>query len=168
MIIDYQPEHMLAIQWQREQEGYGTSRSHAEAVGHSWSAKTALQDGVPVMCAGIMEVWEQRAMAWAAVDWRANRATFLEAHKAMLPELDRAPFRRLEMYVKPGFFAAWRWAQLLGFTYESTMKAGSPDGKDLFVFVRLNGRAAYEMLTEKRHAVRSRVHGRRASARSRR
>lgn len=165
MIVDYEPDHLLAIQWQKEQQGYATTRSHAEAVAHSWRAKTALQDGIPVMCAGIMEVWQNRAMAWAAVDWRVNRATFMEAHRAMQAELDRAPFRRLEMYVKPGFAQAWRWAQVLGFHYESIMKAGAPDGGDLVVFARLNGCAAYEALAGKRDAIRSRGNVRSSGAR---
>lgn len=146
MIIDYTPEHLLSIQWQREQGGYGTTRAHAEGVACGWRQKTALQDGIVVACAGILPIWEGRAMAWAAIDYRIRRATFLEMHRAMLAALDVAPFKRLEMYVKPDFPEAWRWAQRLGFTCESRMQAGAPDGKDLWVFTRIRGRAVREKL----------------------
>lgn len=153
MIIEYEPAHLLAIQWQRGQEGFGSTEAHAKAVATSWSVKTAVQDGIVVACAGIMEVWAGRGMAWAAIDHRISRKTLLEVHRAVMPELDRAPFHRLEMYVKPGFAAAWRWAEALGFSYESTLRKGSPDGSDLFVFARLNGGLATAQLKGNRYAV---------------
>lgn len=165
MLVDYEPEHLINLEWQPQQAGYGSSRVHAEAVAQGYSAYTVLQDGMPVICAGLMELWKGRAMAWAAFDYRADGHSLLIAHRRIQRELARAPFRRLEMYVKPGFLEAWRWAEMLGFTLESTMRAGAPNGGDLFVFVRLNGRSAFDALTGKQNAIRNGRPGRGSGSR---
>ncbi len=75
-------------------------------------------------------------MCWASFDIDA-KPVMLEAHRRTRQELDRAPFKRLEMYVIPGFLQAWRWALMLGFEVESLKECGSPDGQDMFVFKRI-------------------------------
>lgn len=145
MIVPFEPEHLVNIRYQPGQAGGFQSRENAEAVAQGWCAYSAIHDGRALICAGITELWPGRAMAWAAFDYAA-RPVFLEAHRRTLLEIDRAPYNRLEMYVRPGFAEAARWAELLGFTLESCMKRGAPDGKDLLVYTAFKqSRAAREL-----------------------
>lgn len=147
MLVAYEPWHLLEIRHQPWQQGANQTIEHAQGLAASHCAYTALCDrtGRPLACAGIIEIWHQRAMCWTALDHEA-RPVMLQAHRRMMAELDRAPFKRLEMYVVPGFIEAWRWAELLGFAVESTLEAGSPDGRDLFVFKRIKRGKATQRL----------------------
>lgn len=138
MIVEFQPEHLLEIRHQKWQRGAMQTIEHARALVTGHCAYTALCNctGHPLICAGIVEIWHDRAACWASFD-RDSRPVILEAHRRTRQELARAPFKRLEMYVIPGFMQAWRWAEMLGFTLECTMEAGSPDGRDMFVFKRI-------------------------------
>lgn len=138
MIVPYEPEHLLAIRHQRWQEGAQQTMEHAQALLHGYSAYTAINitTGRPLICAGICPIWTGRAFCWASFDYEA-RPVFAEAFLRMRKEIGQAPFKRLEMYVAPGFLEAWRFAEMLGFSVECTMEAGSPDGKDMFVFKRI-------------------------------
>lgn len=75
-------------------------------------------------------------MCWASMDFEC-RPVMIQAHRRTMQELDRAPFKRLEMYVLPGFIQAWRWAEMLGFKVEVLKECGSPDSRDIFVFKRI-------------------------------
>ena len=147
MIVDYKPEHLLEIRHQEWQRGANQTMEHAQAMMHGHCAYTAIGKaaGRALICAGIMELWPGRAMCWASFDFEA-RPVMVQAFLRMRRELDRSPFKRLEMYVVPGFIQAWRWAEMLGFKLESTMEAGSPDGRDLFVFKRIRRGAAFRRL----------------------
>lgn len=152
MIVDYEPDHLLKLNWQGEQLHSGAkTRGHAEVVATGWCAYTALgARGKPLICAGIIELWPGRAMAWAAFDWAA-RPVMLEAHRRALAELDRCPYKRVEMYARPGFAEAVKWAKLLRFDLESCMKHGAPDGSDLLVYARFKrSRAVRELLWNSR------------------
>lgn len=137
-IVAYEPRHLLELRHQEWQRGSTYTLADAEILMQGHCAFTALCDvsGRPLVCAGIVPLWPNRAMCWANLDIDA-RPVMLQAHRRTLTEIDRAPFKRLEMYVVPGFVSAWRWAEMLGFKLESVMEAGSPSGKDLFVFARI-------------------------------
>lgn len=147
MIVPYEPEHLLEIRHQRWQAGATQTIEHARSLALSHAAYTALhpQSCRPLICAGIIEMWTNRAMCWASFDYEA-KPVMAEAFLRMRKEIGQAPFKRLEMYVTPGFIEAWKFADLLGFTLEGTMEAGSPDGRDLFVFKRIKRSAAVRRL----------------------
>lgn len=148
MIVDFEPDHLLQLRFQKDQQGFGAqTRSNAESVAQGWSQKTAfLTPDQPLACAGISELWPGRAMAWAALDYDAG-PVLREITKACRVELDRCPYKRIEMYVRPGVVAAVKWAKMLGFELESRMQYGAPDGTDLLVYVRFKrSRAVRELL----------------------
>jgi hypothetical protein len=147
MIVPFEPWHLLEIRHQPWQKGATQTLEHAQAVASGYCAYTAIQQstGRPLACSGICELWAGRAMCWASLDIDA-RPAFPAMHRRMKRELDLAPFKRLEMYVTPGFLQAWRWAEMLGFVLEGLMEAGSPDGRDLYVFKRIKrGAVAREL-----------------------
>ena len=138
MIVDYEPEHLLEIRHQDWQRGANQTIEHARSLTLGHCAYTAICNDTkrPLVCAGIAELWTGTAMCWASFDVDA-RSVIVEAHRRTRQELDRAPFKRLEMYVLPGFWQAWRWAHMLGFQVECLKECGSPDGRDIYVFKRI-------------------------------
>lgn len=138
MIVDYKPEHLLEIRHQPWQRGATQTIEHARTLTLGHCAYTALcdQTGRALICAGIIELWTGTAMCWASMDFEC-RPVMIQAHRRTMQELDRAPFKRLEMYVLPGFIQAWRWAEMLGFKVEVLKECGSPDSRDIFVFKRI-------------------------------
>lgn len=120
---------------------------HATALLHGHSAYTAVdrETGQALICAGICPIWPGRGFCWASFD-RDCRPVFTEAFLRMRKEIGQAPFKRLEMYVTPGFLEAWRFAEMLGFTVECEMEAGAPDGRNMFVFKRIKRGAAVRRL----------------------
>lgn len=141
MIIPYEPEHLLSLKFQPGQVATNQTTENARAMALGGIAMTAIADGRPLACAGILELWPGRGMAWAALDADAGRV-MVEITRRMRLELARTPFRRVELYAHPTFPAAIRWAHMLGFEFETCMRCGDPGGGDLLVFRRIKPRAA--------------------------
>lgn len=110
---------------------YGVS---IERAGQSY---TVWVDGAPILCAGLIPLWQDRATAWALVSMHAGRH-FFSIHRAVRGFLKQAPYRRIEATVQAGFPEAWRWIQLLGFEHEGLMRAYAPDGSDHHLFARVS------------------------------
>lgn len=103
--------------------------------GEAW---TALVDARPVACAGLVEVWEGRAYAWALLAEDAG-PHMLAVTREIRSRIALAPFRRIEMAVAAGFTAGCRWAGMLGFICETPqpMRAYLPDGRDAWLYARV-------------------------------
>jgi hypothetical protein len=137
-IVPFKAEHIAMIRLQEEQmylSGWVT-QEQADALEHS-IAYTALDDGVPVACAGLVEHWEGRASVWAFLAAMGpNR--FIAVHRACMAFLDVCYTRRVEMSVDCNFKEAHRWAKMLGFTMEAErMEAYSPDGRSCALYARV-------------------------------
>ena len=132
-VIPYAPHHALLMHVQPGQEleaGISTAKTrHGEAI-------TVTLDGLPMVCAGLIEIWPGRAYAWALLDKDAGRV-LLRATKEIRSRLDRSSFARVEMAAAVDFEQASRWAMLLGFKRECLARKYLPDGRDAFIFVRV-------------------------------
>ena len=106
----------------------------------------ALKDGGPAFScwhgdqvlgsAGLVGQWNGGMLAWAILSADAGRY-FLEIHRAVLHALATYAPRRTEMAVQVGHDAAHRWARMLGFVREGTMRAWLPDGSDCDLYARV-------------------------------
>lgn len=110
--------------------------------GRSW----AMVDGCGhvVACAGVIPMWDGRAHAWALVGERPKRSHLLALTRTMLNHLRmlNAEYRRIDICVDTHWRNAHRWAKMLGFEREGTMKAYNPDGRDFDSYARIdNGRS---------------------------
>lgn len=137
----YRPEHLRALELQQAQahfRGQADDEAYARALaipGHSFTA----MDGDRVIgCAGCVEIWDNRAMAWALVSRDAGR-NMVGVHRAVLGFLMAAKWRRVEAYVDAGFEPGMRWMELLGFRLDTPepMRAFRPDGGNCFLFSRI-------------------------------
>ena len=101
---------------------------------NSW---TAVVEGEPIACAGIMTYWPGRYHAWAYMSPATGRhMRWLTAEtQKVLQKVEG----RLEMAVLQGFKAGHKWARVLGFSVEAPlMKRYGPDGADYVGYVRFN------------------------------
>ena len=100
----------------------------------------SLIDGNKILCcAGIIDIWDGRAMAWALVGKDAGKC-FFEIHKNVSAALRLHPAKRVEMAVHVDFKQAHRWAKMLGMTCETpdtVMKSYLPDSSDCKLYARI-------------------------------
>lgn len=132
-LIDLERHHLRLIRPQDAQVAEVTADSLAGPIGKGW---TAVADGVPICCGGVMPVWEGRGYCWTLIDRDAG-PHMLGLTRAIRSLLDRSGWRRLEMAVDAEFEAGARWAVLLGFRLECHAPKYLPNGRDALVYVRL-------------------------------
>ena len=100
----------------------------------SW---TIVCGGEPTMCAGFVEQWPGRTIAWAFLNHKsASHMTYIT--RRVRDALAKVK-GRIELTVRCDFDAGHRWARLLGFSVETyVMKAYGPEGEDHTSYVRHN------------------------------
>jgi hypothetical protein len=101
-------------------------------------AYTVMVEDEPIACAGLMEIWPGRAMAWSYLSATAG-AHMLGVTRAVRAFLDLKAPRRTELYVDAGFEAGRRWAELLGFRCETPepMAYFEADGRAQYLYSRI-------------------------------
>jgi hypothetical protein len=97
---------------------------------------TARSGGRIVCCAGVVNLWEGRASAWALLSADAGRC-MTALHRAVVEFLDGCGIERVEAYVVPDFMPGHRWARMLGFEFEGTLRAFQR-GQDMVMYARVN------------------------------
>jgi hypothetical protein len=112
------------------------NRKYRDAMILSGPAYAGLCDGRVMAIAGISEQWEGRGIAWSLLSPNIGHH-FIEIHRAVVRALAQTHMRRIEAHVDPTFNSAVRWIQMLGFTYEGTMKRFDPDGRDMDLYARI-------------------------------
>jgi ribosomal protein S18 acetylase RimI-like enzyme len=140
-VISYTAEHLHQVDLQGAQaylSDWVTPDMAAALENETWSF-TAMQDnGVPLGCAGVLNMWQGRGIAWAYLSKYAAEEKFLQVHRAVLRFLDAFYLQRIEMTVDCEFEQGHRWAKMLGFTMEAErMRAYRPDGGDVALYARV-------------------------------
>jgi RimJ/RimL family protein N-acetyltransferase len=138
-IVPFHPQHLEALILQPSQsllagyfkEGYG------DALVKGGPSFTGVDDdGNVVGCSGVVEQWENRAIAWALLsDWSGKH--FVKIHKAVKRFLDSTDYRRIEAFVDAEFEQGHRWVNMLGFEREGYMRSFNPDGRDAVLYARI-------------------------------
>lgn len=101
------------------------------------NSHTGLVDGEVVCCAGTVQQWSTRHIAWALLGSQAphNMKWITQEVRAAL---SRVP-GRIELTVRADFPAGQKWAGMLGFHVETPlMPKYGPEQEDHVGFVRLN------------------------------
>lgn len=111
-------------------EGYG------QALANAGGGFTAF-DGMDVVAmAGIVKIWQGRAMTWALITPKIKDRVVI-IHRAVYRYIQRYRCARLECVIDPQFPESVEWARRLGFRYESTMPRYAIDGRSMDMYVRL-------------------------------
>ena len=138
-IVQFKPEHLMALKLQATQAtaqplmNLEHGRMLREQRGF---AETALLDGEPLACAGVIEMWAGRAYAWAYLGELAGKH-FRAVHRGVLSTIDRLPWRRIEMAVDVRDPGAKNWAWHLGFSFEGVARKWTTDGRDVEIWARV-------------------------------
>ncbi len=140
-IVAFRPEHLRALELQEAQSYFNgdlASEAYAQMLATTGNAFTAIDGNTVIACAGCMEIWDNRATAWALVSKGAGRH-MIGVTKAISGFLAAAKWRRIEAYVDVGFEAGMRWMEMLGFKQETPvpMRGFRPDGGDCYMFARV-------------------------------
>ena len=139
IIVPYKAEHLISVVAQESQAYLSRwitpEQSRALEGPYAFSAI----DGDKVLgCAGVVEHWPGRGLAWAYLDKDIGR-NMVGVHRAVKRFFEVCPVRRIEAAVDVNFDAGHRWVQMLGFELETVrMKAYRPDGGDCAMYVRIN------------------------------
>ena len=137
-VVKFRPDHMARLRLQPSQEGFSqylTDLEYGKALDNDWSF-TAMDGDLIIGCAGVVEVWEGRAVAWSLLSADSGRH-FFGIHRAVDGFLKAAPWRRIEATVDVGFDAGGRWIRMLGFEHEGRLRGYTPDGRDQELFARV-------------------------------
>ena len=138
-IEQFKPEHLTELLLQPSQammQPVLSQRDYGTALASAGPAYTVIIDDNVVACLGIIPQWEGRAIAWGLIGSEAGKE-FYAIHKAVKRFLDLQDYRRIETAVSSDFEQGHRWAKLLGFENEGTMRAYTPDGRDCDLYARI-------------------------------
>jgi hypothetical protein len=139
-IVPYRAEHLAALVLQPAQAWLVpiVTEEYRAALERAGPAFTALAAGRVLGCAGIVEHWPGRGVAWAMLAADIG-PRFVAVHRAARHYLEHAAPRRLEIVVARDFAAGRRWALLLGFERETPdgMRGYGPDGATYDLYARI-------------------------------
>lgn len=138
IVVPYKPEHLVSMVLQPSQtylQRFITPEVAATVATHP--AFTGLVGEKVIGCAGVINVWEGRGIAWAYL--ARDAGTYMPAiTKAVKRFLEASPLRRIEMNVDLEFEQGHRWANMLGFRLEAgRMEAYRPDGGTCSLYARV-------------------------------
>lgn len=140
-VVAFAPSHLATLNLQSAQAYFGQQLADAEygrSLVESGPCFTALDGNTVLACAGVHEIWDNRAMAWALISQSAGRH-MVSIHRAVRGFLMQAKYRRIEATVDAGFEEGRRWAQMLGFVCETPqpMRAYTPAGGDCYLYAKV-------------------------------
>lgn len=140
MIVRFTPDHLQRLLLQPSQammQATLADPSYGPSLAAAGPAYSAVDGDEVFACAGLIQQWQGRAIAWALISSEAGRH-MLAIHRAVWRALDLHPFRRVETAVASDFEEGHRWARMLGFEREGRMRAYTPDGQDCDLYARVN------------------------------
>lgn len=139
IIVPYRPDHLAALRLQPLQAFMGAfidCPGYPEHLAQAGPAYTGLVGGAVVICAGVSLELPTRGTAWALLSEQACRH-LIGCTRAVETFLRDAQIRRVQTYVDTAFAAGHRWARLLGFEREGTLRAWGPAGEDYDLYARV-------------------------------
>lgn len=133
----FEPDDVAGLAVQPMQTLEGVTPQIARGLVGPLSFTARDHDGEVLVCAGILELWRGRGMAWSLVSAHAGRR-MCAVTRAARRILDIAPYPRVECYVDAEFPPGMRWARVLGFTLEtpSPMPGFFESGRDAYLWSR--------------------------------
>jgi hypothetical protein len=142
-LVDFKAWHYRKIKPQAAQMGLidAITDDYLEALADPETATsyTLIEGEKPLVCFGMIPLWENRAYAWAMLDESAKHY-LTKITKVVGRALDyhSKEVKRIEAAVDCEFKEGHRWLKMLGFTLEcDRMKAYRPDGKDAALYAKV-------------------------------
>jgi hypothetical protein len=138
LIVPFEPAHLHTLVLQEAQAWMGPmlKDDYGDALKKSGPCFTATEGDEIIVCAGLVNMWENRSQAWALISQDAGRH-FVRIFRAMRSFLDLQDTRRIEATVDAKFQQGHRLMRMLGFQHEGLMRAYLPDGRDASLYGRI-------------------------------
>lgn len=135
-MIPFEHWHFQHLDLQEAQKDVELTHEYAGDLLDAGPCYTFSHGPVIMACAGVQEVWPGRVVGWALVSrFAANHMVGLT--RAVRQWIDAQDYRRFELTVPHGWEPGAKWARLLGFEHEATLRSFSPSGRDMDQFVRV-------------------------------
>lgn len=138
-LVKFNRTHLKVLELQADQQ-------HCEELLENWQSAefekqnsyTLLdENGRALIIAGLFKIWEGRYAAWALVSKHAGKH-FLYITREVKRFLEyNYSIDRIECYVETFFHQGHRWAKLLGFERECTMRKYQY-GRDTDLYARIS------------------------------
>lgn len=138
-IATYTPQHLerLTLQpYQAMLQPLLSDPEYRQSLFEAGPAISAVEGDEVLASMGLIPQWDGRAVAWALVSLEA-RKNLLGITRAIMRSLDLFPYRRVETPVATNFVEGHRWAHLLGFKNEGTMRCYTPQGEDCDLYAKI-------------------------------
>lgn len=139
IIVPFKAEHLHSLNLQSAQALFGpllTDAEYGKSLEDAGNAFTGIVDGETIICSGVVEQWQNRAIAWALISENSGKH-FVAIHKAVSRFLKVCDYKRVEAYVDDRFEQGYRWMDMLGFKHEGKMTAFSPNGMDMHLYAKV-------------------------------
>jgi ribosomal protein S18 acetylase RimI-like enzyme len=126
----------LRLQPSQLELSYTLTMQHGASLVQAGPCYSAMLGINVVACAGVIEFWPGRSQAWALLS-EGFHGHMKSIHRGVTDFLKSYRVDRLECVVDPRNEKTIRWAEHLGFAYESTMKKYTPSGDTQLMMVRM-------------------------------
>lgn len=139
IIVPFKAEHLHTLNLQSAQALFGpllTDAEYGKSLEAAGNAFTGIVDGETIICSGVVEQWQNRAIAWALISENSGKH-FVAIHKAVSRFLKVCDYKRVEAYVDDRFEQGYRWMDMLGFKHEGLMTAFSPNGSNMHLYSKV-------------------------------
>jgi hypothetical protein len=139
IIVPFKAEHLHTLNLQSAQALFGpllTDAEYGKSLEEAGNAFTGIVDGQTIICSGVVEQWQNRAVAWALISENSGKH-FVKIHKAVSRFLKVCDYKRVEAYVDDRFEQGYRWMDMLGFKHEGFMEAFSPNGSSMHLYAKV-------------------------------
>lgn len=145
-VVSLNKEHLYKLSLQPSQaylRDYIDVPGYYEQLISGGYAFAGIRGDTVVAAAGVVMTQSHVALAWALLSDAITPRSMISVHRAVKDFIDTSPIRRIEMHVRADApESAKRWAGMLGFEYEGTMRSYSLDGVDCDLYARIkDGRA---------------------------
>lgn len=139
-LIPFEPAHLRFLVLQDAQSWMSPmlDKDYGEYLSKAGQCFTFQHQEKVLGCAGLVNMWENRAQAWSLLSKDAGQH-FVGIFRAMLSFLNLQDIRRIEATVDAGFEQGHRMMRMLGFKIETPepMRAYLPDGRDCHLYARV-------------------------------
>jgi RimJ/RimL family protein N-acetyltransferase len=142
-LVTFEIEHALSIyKTCTEDHIRGMSEDSVVSVAEIWKSKgpsiTAMHEGVPVGCAGVMFMWKGTGHAWILFDNDPVQSLKREAYTLVLQELAEMvkvmELRRVQATCRIDLPHAIKYLEQLGFTREGRLRKYDIAGNDHYIY----------------------------------
>lgn len=127
-IIPYEPQHLLMIKPQRNQESLEMTIERAEQLA-MFPCFTGILDGEVIAIGGLFELNPIRAYLYLIVTENIQHQ-WIHIYRAARKLINAALKDYVRLETLTAFPEAERWVEMIGFQFEGVMRRAGPDGCD--------------------------------------